>query len=107
VSAVLAGIAGALYVPQVGIINPSEFSPTNSIEAVVWVAIGGRGSGHWLRGRCRVWCRPPVLVITLSRRRHDEAERRPLREVGEVGVDGAHEAAPGRSSMSSMAAVAR
>jgi urea transport system permease protein len=43
-SAVIAGIAGALYVPQVGIINPSEFSPTNSIEAVVWVAIGGRGT---------------------------------------------------------------
>jgi urea transport system permease protein len=44
VSAMLAGIAGALYVPQVGIINPSEFSPTNSIEAVVWVAVGGRGT---------------------------------------------------------------
>jgi urea transport system permease protein len=43
-SAVLAGIAGALYVPQVGIINPSEFAPTNSIEAVIWVAIGGRGT---------------------------------------------------------------
>ncbi|MEM7654235.1 MAG: urea ABC transporter permease subunit UrtC [Pseudomonadota bacterium] len=43
VSAVLAGIAGALYVPQVGIINPSEFTPLNSIEVVVWVAIGGRG----------------------------------------------------------------
>jgi urea transport system permease protein len=43
-SAVLAGIAGALYVPQVGIINPSEFSPLNSIELVVWVAVGGRGS---------------------------------------------------------------
>jgi urea transport system permease protein len=43
-SAMLAGIAGALYVPQVGIINPSEFSPTNSIEAVVWVAVGGRGT---------------------------------------------------------------
>lgn len=42
-SAVLAGIAGALYVPQVGIINPGEFSPLNSIELVVWVAIGGRG----------------------------------------------------------------
>ena len=42
-SAVLAGIAGALYVPQVGIINPSEFAPLNSIEAVVWVAVGGRG----------------------------------------------------------------
>jgi urea transport system permease protein len=43
-SALLAGIAGALYVPQVGIINPSEFAPTNSIEAVIWVAIGGRGT---------------------------------------------------------------
>lgn len=42
-SAVLAGVAGALYVPQVGIINPSEFSPLNSIELVVWVAVGGRG----------------------------------------------------------------
>ncbi|MDH5219005.1 MAG: urea ABC transporter permease subunit UrtC, partial [Gammaproteobacteria bacterium] len=42
-SAVIAGIAGALYVPQVGIINPGEFSPLNSIELVVWVAVGGRG----------------------------------------------------------------
>jgi urea transport system permease protein len=44
VSAVLAGIAGALYVPQVGIINPGEFSPLKSIEIVVWVALGGRGT---------------------------------------------------------------
>ncbi len=43
-SAALAGIAGALYVPQVGIINPSEFDPINSIEVVIWVAIGGRGT---------------------------------------------------------------
>lgn len=43
-SAVLAGIAGALYVPQVGIINPTEFSPLNSIEIVVWVAVGGRAT---------------------------------------------------------------
>jgi urea transport system permease protein len=43
-SAVLAGIAGALFVPQVGIINPSEFSPINSIEIVIWVAVGGRGT---------------------------------------------------------------
>ena len=43
-SAVLAGIAGALYVPQIGIINPGEFSPANSIEIVIWVAIGGRGT---------------------------------------------------------------
>ncbi len=40
----MAGIGGALYVPQVGIINPSEFSPANSIEAVIWVAVGGRGT---------------------------------------------------------------
>jgi urea transport system permease protein len=43
-SACMAGVAGALYVPQVGIINPSEFSPANSIEIVIWVAIGGRGT---------------------------------------------------------------
>jgi len=43
-SAMMAGVAGALYVPQVGIINPSEFSPANSIEAVSWVAVGGRGT---------------------------------------------------------------
>lgn len=45
-SAMLAGLAGALYVPQVGIINPSEFSPANSIEIVIWVAVGGRGYLH-------------------------------------------------------------
>ena len=44
ISAILAGIAGAFYVPQVGIINPSEFSPANSIEVVIWVAVGGRGT---------------------------------------------------------------
>jgi hypothetical protein len=43
-SAMIAGLAGALYVPLVGIINPGEFSPGNSIEAVVWVAFGGRGT---------------------------------------------------------------
>ncbi len=43
-SAMLCGLAGALYVPQVGIINPSEMSPTNSIEAAIWVALGGRGT---------------------------------------------------------------
>lgn len=43
-SAVVAGIAGALYVPQIGIINPSEFEPINSIEVVIWVAVGGRGT---------------------------------------------------------------
>jgi urea transport system permease protein len=43
-SAVIAGVAGALYVPQVGIINPNEFQPLKSIELVVWVAVGGRGT---------------------------------------------------------------
>jgi urea transport system permease protein len=43
-SAAVAGIAGALYVPQIGIINPSEFAPINSIEVVIWVAVGGRGT---------------------------------------------------------------
>jgi urea transport system permease protein len=44
VSAAMAGVGGALYVGQVGIINPSEFAPANSIEAVIWVAVGGRGT---------------------------------------------------------------
>ena len=43
-SAFLCGIAGALYVPQVGIINPSEMQPSNSIEMAIWVAVGGRGT---------------------------------------------------------------
>ena len=43
-SAIIAGVAGALYVPQIGIINPGEFAPINSIEAVIWVAVGGRGT---------------------------------------------------------------
>jgi urea transport system permease protein len=49
-SAILTGIAGALYVPQVGIINPSEFQPLNSIEYVVWVAIGGRATLYGAAG---------------------------------------------------------
>jgi urea transport system permease protein len=44
VSAIMAGVAGALYVPQVGIINPGEFEPGNSIEVVIWTAVGGRGT---------------------------------------------------------------
>jgi urea transport system permease protein len=44
VSAVMAAVGGALYVPQVGIINPSEFAPGNSIEVAIWVAVGGRGT---------------------------------------------------------------
>lgn len=44
VSAMMAGLAGALYVPQIGIINPGEFAPENSIEVVIWTAVGGRGT---------------------------------------------------------------
>jgi urea transport system permease protein len=44
ISAVMCGVAGALYVPQVGIINPSEMSPANSIEIAIWAAVGGRGT---------------------------------------------------------------
>ncbi|MBX3609141.1 MAG: urea ABC transporter permease subunit UrtC [Hydrogenophaga sp.] len=44
ISAVMCGIAGALYVPQVGIINPSEMTPANSIEIAIWAAVGGRGT---------------------------------------------------------------
>ena len=43
-AAMIAGLGGALYVPQVGIINPSEMAPDKSLEAVVWVAVGGRGT---------------------------------------------------------------
>jgi urea transport system permease protein len=43
-SAILCGVAGALYVPQVGIINPGEMSPANSIEIAIWVGVGGRGT---------------------------------------------------------------
>jgi urea transport system permease protein len=43
-SAMIAGIAGALYVPQIGIINPGEMSPGNSIEIAIWTAVGGRGT---------------------------------------------------------------
>ena len=44
ISAIMCGVAGALYVPQVGIINPSEMSPANSIEIAIWTAVGGRAS---------------------------------------------------------------
>ena len=57
----MAGIAGALYVPQVGIINPREFAPANSIEVVIWVAVGGRGT----------------LVGRVARRRAGQLRARP------------------------------
>ena len=68
-SAVLCGIAGALYVPQVGIINPSEMSPANSIEIAIWVAVGGRGT----------------LVGALARRRHRQ-RRQKLFHDGLAGI---------------------
>ena len=55
------GTAGALYVPQVGIINPSEMQPSTSIEMAIWVAVGGRGSliggilGAWLVNGAKSW----------------------------------------------------
>ncbi len=62
VSAVMCGLAGALYVPQVGIINPSEMQPSNSIEMAIWVAVGGRGTlsgalvGALLVNGLKSWC---------------------------------------------------
>ena len=44
ICAIIAGVAGALYVPQVGIINPSEMQTDKSLEIIVWVAVGGRGT---------------------------------------------------------------
>jgi urea transport system permease protein len=57
----LCALAGALYVPQVGIINPSEMQPSNSIEIAIWVAVGGRGTltgallGAWLVNGAKSW----------------------------------------------------
>jgi ABC-type branched-subunit amino acid transport system permease subunit len=71
VSAVLAGVAGALYVPQVGIINPSEFSPANSIEIAIWVSVGGRGTllgaiiGAALVNLAKTWLTSAVPEIWL------------------------------------------
>ena len=71
-SAFLCGIAGALYVPQVGIINPSEMQPSNSIEMAIWVAVGGRGTlggalvGAGLVNGAKSWftvCCPGLLAL--------------------------------------------
>ncbi len=62
VSAMICGLAGALYVPQVGIINPSEMQPANSVEMAIWVAVGGRGTlvgalaGALLVNGGKSWC---------------------------------------------------
>ena len=79
-SACMAGVAGALYVPQVGIINPSEFSPANSIEAVIWVAVGGRGTliGAVL-GRGRRQLRQDLFHLRLPRALLAVPAGRPLR----------------------------
>jgi urea transport system permease protein len=75
VSAALAGIAGALYVPQVGIINPSEFEPGNSIEIAIWVSVGGRGTltgaiiGAFLVNLAKTWLTskaPEVWLFALG-----------------------------------------
>ena len=99
VSAVMAGIGGALYVPQVGIINPSEFSPANSIEAVIWVAVGGRGtlSGAILGavlvnfGKTYFTSAIPVVVAVCAgsdlHLRHSAAATRHRRSVPPSGAD--------------------
>jgi urea ABC transporter permease protein UrtC/urea ABC transporter ATP-binding protein UrtD len=107
-SACMAGVAGALYVPQVGIINPSEFSPGNSIEAVIWVAVGGRGTltGAVL-GACPGELRQDLFHQRLSRallalparrsfRRRDlaAAARHRRHDLSLVGRNGASAARP-------------
>ena len=76
-SAVMCGIAGALYVPQVGIINPSEMSPANSIEIAIWAAVGGRGTligpivGAFFVNGAKSWFTaglPRVLAVSRSAR---------------------------------------
>ncbi len=67
-SAMLCALAGALYVPQVGIINPSEMQPSNSIEMAIWVAVGGRGTllgavlGAWLVNGGKSWLTAAIPV---------------------------------------------
>ena len=67
-SAMLCGLAGALYVPQVGIINPSEMQPSNSIEMAIWVAVGGRGTlvgavlGAWIVNGGKSWLTDTIPV---------------------------------------------
>ena len=67
----LCGLAGALYVPQVGIINPSEMQPANSIEMAIWVAVGGRGTlsgaliGAFLVNGVKSWCTAALPYLWL------------------------------------------
>ncbi len=74
-SACMCGLAGALYVPQVGIINPSEMQPSNSIEMAIWVAVGGRGTlsgavlGAWIVNGGKSWLTgafPEVWLFALG-----------------------------------------
>jgi urea transport system ATP-binding protein len=106
-SAMLCGLAGALYVPQVGIINPSEMSPANSIEIAVWVAVGGRGTlvGRGARRRHREprqerVHRLPARILALRarlpvHRRHPLPARRRGRPVAQA-ARAPRRRAPGR-----------
>eukprot|EP01036_Dinobryon_divergens_P044783 gene44783-59780_t len=82
-SAMIAGMAGALYVPQVGIINPTEFSPANSIEAVVWVAVGGRGTligpviGAFIVNFGKTWLTGALPEVWLFALAHEPVARAP------------------------------
>jgi len=108
-AAVISGVAGALYVPQVGIINPSEMSPANSIEIAIWTAVGGRGTligpilGAFLVNGAKSWFTQafpeywlfflgllfilvtlflPQGVISLFRRRASKAPEAPMKGDG-------------------------
>ena len=102
VSAMLAGLAGALYVPQVGIINPSEFSPANSIEIVIWVALGGRGTlvgaalGALIVAAAKSWLTAALPRRLALRARRDVHPRHHLPAQGRARPDRGHRAAAAR-----------
>ncbi len=87
-SAMLCGLAGALYVPQVGIINPGEFAPGNSIEIAIWVAVGGRGT---LTGAVL-----GALVVNIAKTMADRCRARTLAVRAGRAVHRGHAAAAGR-----------
>ena len=92
-SAMLCALAGALYVPQVGIINPSEMQPSNSIEMAIWVAVGGRGTlvgavlGAWLVNGAKSWLTAavPVGLALRARRAVRGRDAVPARRAGRPG----------------------
>ena len=104
VSALIASVGGALYVPQVGIINPSEMTPEKSLEAVVWVAVGGRGTlfgpivgaigvnalKSWAtRAYPDLWLHHPRRHVHPRRAVPAERHRGPARQFGSSSADGA------------------